>query len=117
MKNNQDIEKNMNNWEQVMYKHSKFITTELIKNNKTTNLFFYHSLLKPVKMGMIVAVMEHCKGNKAKSAFLIGVSRGTLKNYLQRFFNNTHIGRLEEKEKPKEIVLIKKVNNVGKFDK
>ena len=52
----------------------------------------YELLLEEVEMPLLRAVMEHCKYNQSRSALLLGMSRGTLRTKLRRYFDDKYVG-------------------------
>jgi Fis family transcriptional regulator, factor for inversion stimulation protein len=39
--------------------------------------------------------MEHCKYNQSRAAIMLGISRGTLRTKLRRYFDDKYVGSRE----------------------
>ena len=46
----------------------------------------YQFVLEEVETPLFRAVMEHCKYNQSRAAVMLGISRGTIRKKLQRYF-------------------------------
>jgi DNA-binding protein Fis len=90
------------------FKTGKKISTSPLRDHILTALKSYFSYLngndpgcvhrlvfEEVESAMYEAIMKFTKGNQSRAATLLGVSRGTLRTKLKRYFSTTHIG-LEE---------------------
>ena len=52
----------------------------------------YQFVLEEIETPLFRAVMEHCKYNQSRAAQLLGVSRGTLRTKLRRYFDDKYVG-------------------------
>lgn len=52
----------------------------------------YQYVLADVEAPLFRAVMEHCKYNQSRAAFLLGISRGTLRTKLRHYFDDKYVG-------------------------
>ena len=52
----------------------------------------YEFVLEEVETPLFRAVMEHCKYNQSRAAVMLGVSRGTLRTKLRRYFDDQYVG-------------------------
>jgi Fis family transcriptional regulator, factor for inversion stimulation protein len=52
----------------------------------------YQFVLEEVETPLFRAVMEHCKYNQSRAAMMLGVSRGTLRTKLKRYFDDKYVG-------------------------
>ena len=75
---------------------SGFLTPFEDENTKSSDTKIAESINKSilfeVEAGMYEAVMHHCKGNQSEAAKRLGVSRGTLRTKLKRYYGTTHVG-------------------------
>ena len=49
-------------------------------------------ILEEFEPSLYKIVMEHCKYNQSRAANVLGVSRGTLRTKLKRYFDDRYIG-------------------------
>ena len=49
-------------------------------------------ILEEIEMPLYKAVMEHCRYNQSRAAIVLGVSRGTLRTKLKRYFEDQYVG-------------------------
>lgn len=59
-----------------------------------TNL--YDMVLEQVEPALFQAVIEHSKYNQSKAAALLGISRGTCRLKLKKYFDDKYCGSREE---------------------
>lgn len=52
----------------------------------------YDFVLEEIETPLFRAVMEHCKYNQSRAAIMLGVSRGTLRTKLRRYFDDKYVG-------------------------
>ncbi|NCT57618.1 MAG: Fis family transcriptional regulator [Legionella sp.] len=52
----------------------------------------YQFVLEEVETPLFRAVMEHCKYNQSRAALMLGISRGTLRTKLRRYFDDKYVG-------------------------
>ncbi|KTD23018.1 helix-turn-helix domain-containing protein [Legionella londiniensis] len=55
----------------------------------------YQFVLEEVETPLFRAVMEHCKYNQSRAALMLGISRGTLRTKLRRYFDDKYVGTRE----------------------
>ncbi|MDP3560283.1 MAG: helix-turn-helix domain-containing protein [Legionellaceae bacterium] len=67
--------------------------TEL-KGTEPVDLYFF--VLEEIETPLFKAVMEHCKYNQSRAAALLGISRGTLRTKLRRYFDDKYVGSREK---------------------
>lgn len=61
-----------------------------LKGTEPVNL--YEFVLEEIETPLFKAVMEHCKYNQSRAAILLGISRGTLRTKLRRYFDDKYVG-------------------------
>ena len=52
----------------------------------------YEFVLEEIETPLFKAVMEHCKYNQSRAALMLGISRGTLRTKLRRYFDDKYVG-------------------------
>ncbi len=60
--------------------------------NKDVNLNLYQLIVEEVEAPLFRTVMELTRYNQSKAARVLGVSRGTLRTKLKRYFDDEFIG-------------------------
>lgn len=65
-------------------------------SNKELNLNLYQVIVEEVEAPLFRTVMELTRYNQSKAARVLGVSRGTLRTKLKRYFDDEFIGTREE---------------------
>ena len=60
--------------------------------NKDINLNLYQLIVEEVEAPLFRTVMEMTRYNQSKAARVLGVSRGTLRTKLKRYFDDEFIG-------------------------
>ncbi|ARG97916.1 helix-turn-helix domain-containing protein [Legionella micdadei] len=60
--------------------------------NKEVNLNLYQLIVEEVEAPLFRTVMELTRYNQSKAARVLGVSRGTLRTKLKRYFDDEFIG-------------------------
>ena len=55
----------------------------------------YQFVIEEVDIPLFKAVMEHCKYNQSRAALMLGISRGTLRTKLRRYFDDKYVGSRE----------------------
>jgi Fis family transcriptional regulator len=55
----------------------------------------YTFVLEEIETPLFRAVMEHCKYNQSRAASMLGISRGTLRTKLRRYFDDKYVGSRE----------------------
>lgn len=56
----------------------------------------YKLVLEEVEVPLFKAVIEYTRYNQSKAAIMLGVSRGTLRAKLRKYFDDKYIGSREE---------------------
>lgn len=67
-----------------------------LKGNDPVDL--YQFVLEEVETPLFKAVMEHCKYNQSRAAIMLGISRGTLRTKLRKYFDDKYVGTRELEE-------------------
>ncbi|MCH9755738.1 MAG: Fis family transcriptional regulator [Gammaproteobacteria bacterium] len=65
-------------------------------NSKDANLNLYQLIVEEVEAPLFRTVMEMTRYNQSRAARVLGVSRGTLRTKLKRYFDEEFIGTREE---------------------
>ena len=55
----------------------------------------YYLLMEQVEPPLFRAVIEHCRYNQSRAADILGISRGTCRTKLMKYFNEQYCGRRE----------------------
>ncbi len=55
----------------------------------------YRLVMDEIEAPMLHAVMQHCKYNQSRAAIMLGISRGTLRTKLRRYFDDKYVGTRE----------------------
>jgi len=63
-----------------------------VVNTKDANLNLYQLIVEEVEAPLFRTVMEMTRYNQSKAARVLGVSRGTLRTKLKRYFDDEFIG-------------------------
>ena len=63
---------------------------------RSGNLNLYQLILEEVEAPLFRTVMELSRYNQSRAARILGVSRGTLRTKLKRYFDDEFIGTREE---------------------
>jgi DNA-binding protein Fis len=58
----------------------------------TDPIDLYQFVTEEIEAPLFRAVMEHCKYNQSRAAQILGVSRGTLRTKLRRYFDDKYVG-------------------------
>lgn len=61
-------------------------------NSKDSNLNLYQLIVEEIEAPLFRTVMEMTRYNQSKAARVLGVSRGTLRTKLKRYFDDEFIG-------------------------
>jgi Fis family transcriptional regulator len=61
-------------------------------SNKDSNLNLYQLIVEEIEAPLFRTVMELTRYNQSKAARVLGVSRGTLRTKLKRYFDDEFIG-------------------------
>lgn len=61
-------------------------------NSKDANLNLYQLIVEEIEAPLFRTVMELTRYNQSKAARVLGVSRGTLRTKLKRYFDDEFIG-------------------------
>ena len=82
-------QKNIGLSEQVIHAVKHYLTTA---GSKDANLNLHQLILEIVEAPLFRTVMEMTRYNQSKAARVLGVSRGTLRTKLKRYFDDEFIG-------------------------
>jgi Fis family transcriptional regulator len=55
----------------------------------------YQVIIEEIERPLFRAVMEYCKYNQSRAAVMLGISRGTLRTKLRRYFDDKYVGTRE----------------------
>lgn len=66
---------------------------ESMGQDKIVNL--YDMVLEQMEPALLKAVIEHCRYNQSRAATMLGLSRGTCRAKLIKYFNDQYCGRHE----------------------
>ena len=75
--------------QQVIHAVKQYLNTV---SNKDANLNLYQLIVEEVEAPLFRTVMEMTRYNQSKAARVLGVSRGTLRTKLKRYFVDEFIG-------------------------
>jgi Fis family transcriptional regulator len=78
--------------DQVVQAVKHYLTTA---GSKDANLNLHQLILEIVEAPLFRTVMEMTRYNQSKAARVLGVSRGTLRSKLKRYFDDEFIGTRE----------------------
>lgn len=65
-------------------------------NSKDSNLNLYQLIIEEIEAPLFRTVMEMTRYNQSRAARVLGVSRGTLRTKLKRYFDEEFIGTRDE---------------------
>ena len=73
------------------------LVTRFLAENKTKSISdLYDMILSEVEPPLLQAVMEKRRGNQLQAAKMLGISRGTIRKKLQRYFGTTYFRLTDE---------------------
>lgn len=73
------------------------LVTNFLANNKTKSIEdLYDMILQEVEPPLLQAVMEKRRGNQLQAAKMLGISRGTIRKKLQRYFGTKYFRLTDE---------------------
>tara|TARA_Y100000588_G_scaffold386946_2_gene483605 strand:+ start:636 stop:923 length:288 start_codon:yes stop_codon:yes gene_type:complete len=75
--------------QQVIHAVKQYLNTV---SSKDANLNLYQLIVEEVEAPLFRTVMELTRYNQSKAARVLGVSRGTLRTKLKRYFDDEFIG-------------------------
>lgn len=52
----------------------------------------YQLVMEEIEVPLLRYVMEHCKYNQSRAAVMLGLSRGTLRTKLRKYFDDQYTG-------------------------
>ena len=78
--------------QQVIVVVKKYLSTT---SSKDQNLNLYQLIIEEIEAPLFRTVMEMTRYNQSKAARILGVSRGTLRTKLKRYFDDEFIGTRE----------------------
>ena len=68
------------------------IKTYMESMNKTNITNLYDLLMEQIEPALFKAVIERCKYNQSRAASMLGLSRGTLRTKLSKYFDDQYCG-------------------------
>lgn len=73
------------------------LVTRFLADNKGKNIVdLYDMILSEVEPPLLQAVMEKRRGNQLQAARMLGISRGTIRKKLQRYFGTRYFRLTDE---------------------
>lgn len=73
------------------------LVTRFLAENKSKNINdLYDMILAEVEPPLLQAVMEKRRGNQLQAARMLGISRGTIRKKLQRYFGTKYFRLTDE---------------------
>ncbi len=79
--------------QELVYK----LVTRFLAENKSKNINdLYDMILAEVEPPLLQAVMEKRRGNQLQAAKMLGISRGTIRKKLQRYFGTKYFRLTDE---------------------
>ena len=73
------------------------LVTRFLSENKSKNISdLYDMILAEVEPPLLQAVMEKRRGNQLQAAKMLGISRGTIRKKLQRYFGTKYFRLTDE---------------------
>lgn len=73
------------------------LVTRFLAENKTKSITdLYDMILSEVEPPLLQAVMEKRRGNQLQAARMLGISRGTIRKKLQRYFGTKYFRLTDE---------------------
>jgi len=73
------------------------LVTRFLAENKTKSISdLYDMILSEVEPTLLQAVMEKRRGNQLQAAKMLGISRGTIRKKLQRYFGTKYFRLTDE---------------------
>lgn len=73
------------------------LVTRFLSENKSKNINdLYDMILAEVEPPLLQAVMEKRRGNQLQAARMLGISRGTIRKKLQRYFGTKYFRLTDE---------------------
>src|SRR5436190_24382468 len=73
------------------------LVTRFLAENKSKNINdLYDMILAEVEPPLLQAVMEKRRGNQLQAAKMLGISRGTIRKKLQRYFGTKYFRLTDE---------------------
>jgi Fis family transcriptional regulator len=73
------------------------LVTRFLSENKSKNINdLYDMILAEVEPPLLQAVMEKRRGNQLQAAKMLGISRGTIRKKLQRYFGTKYFRLTDE---------------------
>lgn len=91
--NTQSITKQDQGLQDLVYS----LVTRFLAENKTKNIDdLYDMILSEVEPPLLQAVMEKRRGNQLQAAKMLGISRGTIRKKLQRYFGTKYFRLTDE---------------------
>jgi Fis family transcriptional regulator len=88
-----DIIKQDQNLQELVY---NLVTRFLAENKNKSINDLYDMILAEVEPPLLQAVMERRRGNQLQAAKMLGISRGTIRKKLQRYFGTKYFRLTDE---------------------
>lgn len=84
---------NEQNLQELVY---NLVSRFLLENKKKPINDLYDMILSEVEPPLLQAVMEKRRGNQLQAARMLGISRGTIRKKLQRYFGTKYFRLTDE---------------------
>lgn len=68
-----------------------------LKGNEIVDL--YQLIIEQIEPTLFEMVMEYSRYNQSKAAYMLGMSRGTLRSRLRKCFGDKYVGTRNDREK------------------
>lgn len=68
------------------------VKNHLLSSNDKKIVDLYSLVIEEIEIPLYKSVLEHCRYNQSRAAHLLGVSRGTLRTKLKRYFGAQYVG-------------------------
>lgn len=68
------------------------VRRHLMSSNDKEIVDLHALVLEEIEIPLYKVVMERCKYNQSRAAVILGVSRGTLRTKLKRYFDDQYVG-------------------------
>lgn len=68
------------------------VKRHLLSSGDTKIVDLHALVLEEIEIPLYKAVMEYCRYNQSRAAIVLGISRGTLRAKLKRYFDDQYVG-------------------------
>ncbi len=85
-------EKDLEYYEEFLQSNAMAYTIKLVIEGKNNGSQLFIKSIVPAKIGTLCCAMILSEGNQSRASRLLGISRGTMRQYLLRYFDLLDIG-------------------------